>query len=49
MDSLASVELLLAVEERFGVTLFNDERAARVSTVGDLIALLETTPVRDRL
>ncbi|HET8662294.1 MAG TPA: acyl carrier protein [Micromonosporaceae bacterium] len=46
VDSLATLEILLALEERFGVTLVENPRAARVQTVGDLVALLEE--LRDR-
>lgn len=40
IDSLGIVEILLILEERFGVTLVDNPRAAQVVTVGDLVALL---------
>lgn len=48
IDSLATLEILLQMEERFGVTLLENPRAARVETVADLVTLLndlrEQTP-----
>ncbi|SFQ03147.1 acyl carrier protein [Amycolatopsis arida] len=41
VDSLATLEILLALEERFGVSLVDNPRAARVETVADLVALLD--------
>ena len=38
-DSLDKVEILMTVDERFGITV-SDEMADRVSTVGDLIETL---------
>jgi acyl carrier protein len=43
VDSLATLEILLALEERFGVELVGDPRVVGVSTVADLIRLLEET------
>ncbi|MEV0218293.1 phosphopantetheine-binding protein [Streptomyces sp. NPDC050704] len=41
IDSLATLEILLALEERFGVALVDNLQAARITTVGDLVALLD--------
>jgi acyl carrier protein len=41
IDSLATLEILLALEERFGVRLVDNPRAARITTVGDLVGLLD--------
>lgn len=41
VDSLATLEILLQLEERFGVALVENPRAARVQTVGDLVELLD--------
>ncbi|GHE98157.1 acyl carrier protein [Streptomyces fumanus] len=41
IDSLATLEILLGLEERFGVSLVDNPRAAGVTTVGDLVALLD--------
>lgn len=46
IDSLATLEILLALEERFGVTLIEDPRLARIETVGDLAGLVDD--VRNR-
>jgi acyl carrier protein len=40
MDSLATVEILLTLEQRFGVSLVDHPRTSTVVTVGDLAALL---------
>ncbi|MGW2279220.1 phosphopantetheine-binding protein [Streptomyces sp. NPDC001770] len=40
VDSLAALELLLALEERFGVHLVDNLRAAQVPTVGALADLI---------
>jgi acyl carrier protein len=40
IDSLATLEILLALEERFGVRLIEDPRVARIDTVADLVGLL---------
>ncbi|WP_033428933.1 acyl carrier protein [Saccharothrix syringae] len=40
IDSLATVELLLSLEDRFGISLVEDPRAADVETVGDLVELI---------
>lgn len=49
IDSLATLELLLALEDRFEVTLLDDPRTAGVETVGDLLTLLqECTAARSR-
>ncbi len=49
IDSLATLELLLALEDRFEVTLLDDPRTAGVETIGDLLALLhECTAARSR-
>jgi len=39
-DSLAAVELSMALEEAFDVTI-EDEKMAEMKTVGDLVAYLE--------
>lgn len=47
IDSLASLELLVAVEERLHVRIFDDPRAQRVRTIGDLadlVAQCQATP-----
>nr|CEL19929.1 hypothetical protein [Kibdelosporangium sp. MJ126-NF4]CTQ97153.1 hypothetical protein [Kibdelosporangium sp. MJ126-NF4] len=41
VDSLATLEILLALEERFGVSLVDNPAAAGVRTVGDLVSLLD--------
>lgn len=41
IDSLATLEILLALEERFGVALVDNPKAARITTVGDLVGLLD--------
>lgn len=41
IDSLATLEMLLALEERFGVSLVDNPRAMKTETVGDLVRLLE--------
>ncbi|MGN9815039.1 acyl carrier protein [Streptomyces sp. SD11] len=41
IDSLATLEILLALEERFGVALVDNPRTAGTATVGDLVALLD--------
>jgi acyl carrier protein len=51
IDSLAALELLVALEERFGVELVGDPRAAGLETVADLLDLLADarTPARSRI
>ena len=44
VDSLSLVEVMMLIEERLGVKI-NEESAAKLSTVGDLVARLESTPV----
>ncbi len=41
MDSLSMVELALAMEDSFGVTL-PDEELAKLTTVGEVIELIES-------
>lgn len=41
VDSLTMVEVLMAMEEEFGVTLQGTEAARSVATVGDAVTLLE--------
>ncbi|MGW2329596.1 acyl carrier protein [Streptomyces sp. NPDC001700] len=41
IDSLATLEILLALEERFSVALVDNPKAARITTVGDLVGLLD--------
>ena len=40
IDSLDAIELLVALENRYGVQLVDNPRAAGVVTVEDLVALL---------
>lgn len=40
VDSLATLEILLELEQRFDVSLVDNPRAARIETVGDLVTLL---------
>jgi acyl carrier protein len=40
VDSLSGLELLVRVEDEFGIRLVDDERAGTVTTVGDLVALV---------
>jgi acyl carrier protein len=40
-DSLAVVELVLALEEHFGITI-SDEDAEKLETVGDALVYIET-------
>lgn len=47
VDSLATLEILLALEEQYGVTLVGDPRMAGVHTVADLIALLDDVRGQD--
>jgi len=42
LDSLAMMELLVEIEDRFEVALFDAPQAQRVETVGDLIELIRT-------
>ncbi|ALG08576.1 hypothetical protein AOZ06_18100 [Kibdelosporangium phytohabitans] len=44
VDSLATLEILLALEERFGVSLVDNPAAAGVRTVGDLVDLIDELP-----
>lgn len=39
-DSLDAVELIMAIEEDFGVTI-SDEDGSNVRTVGDIVKLIE--------
>lgn len=39
-DSLDTIELVMAIEEEFGIEL-PEEKVADIATVGDLIALVE--------
>jgi acyl carrier protein len=41
IDSLATLEILLGLEERFGVALVDNLQAASITTVGDLVELLD--------
>lgn len=43
-DSLDSVELVLALEEEFGIDI-PDEAATKIQTLGDILAYLESHPV----
>ncbi len=40
IDSLAALELLIALEARFSVNLLNDRRAADVATVAELVDVI---------
>ena len=40
-DSLDLVELVMELEEEFGITI-PEERAERITTIGDAIALIES-------
>lgn len=40
-DSLETLELLFGIEDEFGIEL-SDEEGDRVTTVGDIVALVET-------
>jgi acyl carrier protein len=42
LDSLAALELLVDIEERFQIRIFDDPRAQKLATVGDLVALVKT-------
>lgn len=44
-DSLDTVELVMALEEKFGIEI-SDEDAETIRTVGDLLRYLERTPNR---
>jgi len=44
-DSLDTVELVMALEEQFGIEI-SDEDAETLKTVGDLLRYLEKTPDR---
>ncbi|MGW7003963.1 acyl carrier protein [Streptomyces sp. NPDC054933] len=41
IDSLATLEILLALEERFAVSLVDNPKAVGVVTVGDLVDLVD--------
>lgn len=43
MDSLDGVQLMLAAEAEFGITI-SDEQVSLLKTVGDLVALVSTSP-----
>lgn len=40
IDSLAALELLIALEARFSVNLLNDARASNVATVAELVDVI---------
>ena len=40
-DSLDMVEMLMTLEEEFGVSI-SDEKANELKTIGDIVAFLET-------
>ena len=44
-DSLDVVELMMDLEENFGVTI-SDEEAAKMSTIGDIVNQHRSKPVR---
>ena len=46
-DSLDVVELMMDLEENFGVTI-SDEEAAKMSTIGDIVNLHRSKSVRFR-
>jgi acyl carrier protein len=41
VDSLATLEILVELEQRFDVNLVDNPRATKVDTVGDLVELIE--------
>lgn len=41
LDSLAMMELLIEIEDRFEVALFDAPQAQQVETVGDLVELIQ--------
>lgn len=41
LDSMQHVSLVMALEDNFGIEI-DDEELAEISTVGDLVALIET-------
>ncbi len=42
LDSLDIVDLIVALQKKFGVKIRNDERIRRIRTLGDLYAFLRT-------
>ena len=40
-DSLAAVELSMALEEAFGIDEFEEDETSGITTVGDLVRLLQ--------
>ncbi len=40
VDSLATLEMLLALEERFGIALVDNPAVARIDTIAELVALI---------
>ena len=46
VDSLSMVEVVVAAEEKFGVTIPDDE-VKNLKTVGDAVAFIETRPAAD--
>jgi acyl carrier protein len=48
IDSVATLEILIALEERFGVELAEDPRVARIDTVADLAALLDDVRAQEK-
>jgi acyl carrier protein len=42
LDSLAMMELLVEIEDRFEVALFDAPQVQQVETVGDLVELIQT-------
>ena len=40
-DSLDTIELLMALEDEFGITI-SDEKASELKTIGDIVTFLET-------
>lgn len=39
-ESLEVIELAMAIEEQFGISI-NDDELARLATIGDVVALIE--------
>lgn len=47
-DSLASIEIILALEDCFKIEI-NEDLARQLVTVGDLISTIEAMPARQRI
>ncbi len=42
LDSLDTVDLVVAIQKRFGVQIRDDERVRAIRTLGDVYAFIET-------